>query len=188
MPNLSEIEKKIDETLASETPESLNNWLNKVSWISHNKKTDMKITVHTKIVLTIKTRKWGEFKFDMIHKDMDSQEFKDEFDMNYCLTVKHGIESIKFEEVEGKPEPLTPEQLKYIENPEFKSGDHVEISMEFYTEKDLISFGKYMVSKERKKRYKNHPEFPNNDRLKERLREVNHADLCNWKEKEGYDA
>ena len=49
-----------------------------------------------------------------------------------------------------------------------------------YKKKDLISFGNYLLSKERKKRFKQytHPFLT----VKERLLEVHHADIENWKE------
>lgn len=53
-----------------------------------------------------------------------------------------------------------------------------------YNEKDLVSFGNYLLSEERKISYKQNPNFPNEKRLEERLSEVSHADLCNWTEKQ----
>ena len=53
-----------------------------------------------------------------------------------------------------------------------------------YNEKDLVSFGNYLLSEERKISYKQNPNFPNEERLEERLSEVSHADLCNCTEKQ----
>lgn len=47
-----------------------------------------------------------------------------------------------------------------------------------YNEKDLISFGKYLLSKERKKLLKS---VPSSLSIKEKLKEVYHADIENWK-------
>ena len=49
----------------------------------------------------------------------------------------------------------------------------------YFTEEDLVSFGYYMVSKERRKFYESHPEF-DQDTVEDRLREVNDTDLANW--------
>ena len=43
----------------------------------------------------------------------------------------------------------------------------------------MISFGKYLLSKERKELYKNHPELGDKN-LEERLSEVNHSDVENF--------
>ena len=52
-----------------------------------------------------------------------------------------------------------------------------------YTTSDLVSFGNYMVSEERQKLYATHPDYPNREMLLERLSQVHHADIENWKEK-----
>ena len=51
----------------------------------------------------------------------------------------------------------------------------------FFTEEDLISFGKYLLSNERLESFKQNPEFTNDEMLAERLSEVHHADIENWK-------
>lgn len=53
----------------------------------------------------------------------------------------------------------------------------------FYDEKDLVSFGNYLLSEERREVFKNNPNFPNGELLEERLSEVHHADVENWKAK-----
>lgn len=53
----------------------------------------------------------------------------------------------------------------------------------FYTEADLVSFGKYLLSKERELSLRETNKVnPNAEPYEERCREVYHADLCNWKE------
>lgn len=48
-----------------------------------------------------------------------------------------------------------------------------------YTEADLVSFGRFMVSDERRKNFKKtKTSLP----LKDRLSDVHHADVCNWKD------
>lgn len=54
--------------------------------------------------------------------------------------------------------------------------DEVE---KLYTEDELVRFGRYLMSDERKQRFMNHPEF-GNDHLEERIREVQHADISNF--------
>ena len=49
----------------------------------------------------------------------------------------------------------------------------------FFTEEDLVSFGEYMVSDERREAYLNHPELKD-ENIEERLKSVNNADLANW--------
>lgn len=49
----------------------------------------------------------------------------------------------------------------------------------YFTEEDLISFGEYMVSEQRKKLFESHPD-PTNLSLEERLSVVHDADLSNW--------
>jgi len=51
----------------------------------------------------------------------------------------------------------------------------------YFTEKDMVLFGNYLLSQERRERFKQHPEFPNNELLEERLSQVHHADFENWK-------
>ena len=48
-------------------------------------------------------------------------------------------------------------------------------------EQDLISFGNYLLSEERKESFKANPQFPNDELLEERLSNVHHADIENWK-------
>lgn len=48
-----------------------------------------------------------------------------------------------------------------------------------YTQKDLVSFGLYLLSEEREKLLANHPDF-SSDSLSIRLRRVHDADLANW--------
>ena len=53
----------------------------------------------------------------------------------------------------------------------------------FYDEKDLVSFGNYLLSEERKELFKNNPNFPDGELLEERLSAVHLADFENWKAK-----
>lgn len=47
-----------------------------------------------------------------------------------------------------------------------------------YTESDLVSFGQFLLSPERKERFaQSDSEMP----LEDRLSDVHHADVCNWK-------
>lgn len=50
----------------------------------------------------------------------------------------------------------------------------------FYTEAELVTFGNYLLSKTRKKLYREHPDLEDKH-LSERLSQVNHADLENFK-------
>lgn len=52
--------------------------------------------------------------------------------------------------------------------------------MKKYSEKDLVEFGKYLLSKEREDRIKfmDFAELP----YDERFREVYHADIANWED------
>lgn len=52
----------------------------------------------------------------------------------------------------------------------------------YYEESDLVSFGKYLLSEKRDALIINNQEFENLEQLKERLKQVYHADLENWKE------
>lgn len=54
-----------------------------------------------------------------------------------------------------------------------------------YTEKELISFGNYLLTEDRKKLFQHMEGYPMSIILEERLKKVSDADLCNWKEKEG---
>lgn len=51
--------------------------------------------------------------------------------------------------------------------------------MTTYSKEDLVSFGNYMVSKQRRNLYETHPEA-NNISVDERLSNVHDADLANW--------
>lgn len=55
----------------------------------------------------------------------------------------------------------------------------------YYNKTDLIKFGNYLLSDERRKLIENHPEpaFP----LEQRLNNVNHADIENWMEAQKKD-
>jgi len=48
-----------------------------------------------------------------------------------------------------------------------------------YTKKDLVSFGLYLLSKERRDLFITHPEFTT-DTLQERLSRVHDSDISNW--------
>lgn len=48
----------------------------------------------------------------------------------------------------------------------------------FFTEKDLVSFGEYLLSQERTTMILEHPEFK--DRTADCLQSVYEADLANW--------
>lgn len=52
-----------------------------------------------------------------------------------------------------------------------------------YSKADLVGFGNYLLSKERKERYANHPEADKMPPLDDRLSMVNDADVANWKER-----
>lgn len=54
--------------------------------------------------------------------------------------------------------------------------------MELYTDKDMVAFGNYLLSWKRIARVISNPEFPDVDRLRERLSTVSHADFSNWLE------
>lgn len=49
----------------------------------------------------------------------------------------------------------------------------------FFTEEDLVSFGEYMMSDQRRKLYEEHPEI-SSENIEERLKSVHNADLANW--------
>ena len=48
-----------------------------------------------------------------------------------------------------------------------------------YTKSDLVTFGKYLLSREREKLIHSHPEFISK-REEDRFRQVHDADLSNW--------
>jgi len=52
----------------------------------------------------------------------------------------------------------------------------------FFEEKDMVSFGEYLLSDERKELILNHPEFEG--RTEEALKDVYEADLTNWSRKQ----
>lgn len=50
-----------------------------------------------------------------------------------------------------------------------------------FSEKDLISFGLYLLSKDREDLMSSHPEF-SSDTIEDRKRRVYDSDLSNWKQ------
>jgi len=50
----------------------------------------------------------------------------------------------------------------------------------YFNTKDIVSFGEYLLSEERKQMILNHPESENSD-IETRLKSVSHADIENWK-------
>jgi len=52
----------------------------------------------------------------------------------------------------------------------------------YYNGKDLVSFGTFLLSDERKERIINHPEAASMPPVEERLKMVHHADIENWLE------
>ena len=50
----------------------------------------------------------------------------------------------------------------------------------YYNKKDLVSFGNYLLSPHRRALFALHPDFKEND-LEERLSNVHHSDIENWK-------
>lgn len=48
----------------------------------------------------------------------------------------------------------------------------------YFTEDELVSFGYYIMSKQRKDFFSNHPDFKDN--VNERLQKVDSDDLANW--------
>lgn len=55
--------------------------------------------------------------------------------------------------------------------------------MKKFLRKDLVEFGNYLLSEERKKSFSENPNFPNGELLEERLSEVHHADVENFIER-----
>lgn len=49
----------------------------------------------------------------------------------------------------------------------------------YFNKRDLISFGNYLLSDERRELYKNHPELGDKN-LEERLLGVHKSDIDNW--------
>lgn len=56
---------------------------------------------------------------------------------------------------------------------------------EMYSHAQLVSFGKFLLSKERTNNLKANWKEGDSVLFEERLREVYHADICNWREKIG---
>lgn len=54
---------------------------------------------------------------------------------------------------------------------------------EAVTLEQLISFGEYLLSKERTEKIINHPDAAQLPPVEERLASVHHSDIENWKEK-----
>lgn len=50
----------------------------------------------------------------------------------------------------------------------------------YFNKTDLISFGEYLFSEQRRKAFKNAPQFPDELLLEERLSEVSHSDVENF--------
>ena len=50
----------------------------------------------------------------------------------------------------------------------------------YFNRKDLVRFGEYLLSEERRELYKQNPNFPNELLLEERLSEVSHSDIENF--------
>lgn len=50
----------------------------------------------------------------------------------------------------------------------------------YFNRKDLVSFGNYLLSNERRELYKSHPDADKMPPLEDRLASVNHADIENW--------
>lgn len=57
----------------------------------------------------------------------------------------------------------------------------------YFNRKDLVRFGEYLLSKERRELYKQNPNFPNELLLEERLSEVSHSDIENFIENQRKD-
>ena len=56
----------------------------------------------------------------------------------------------------------------------------IQFNATIFNTKDLVSFGNYLFSDERRLLYKNHPDFPNEELLEERLSQASHTDIQNW--------
>jgi len=54
----------------------------------------------------------------------------------------------------------------------------------YYTEEDLVKFGQFLLSEERTNRILTNYNEGDPVTKEERLREVYHADISNWKEKQ----
>jgi hypothetical protein len=50
----------------------------------------------------------------------------------------------------------------------------------YYNKKDLVSFGNYLLSPHRRALFASHPDLGEKN-LEERLSQVNHSDIENWK-------
>mgnify|MGYP001305634198 FL=1 len=57
----------------------------------------------------------------------------------------------------------------------------------YFNRKDLVKFGEYLLSEERRELYKQNPNFPNELLLEERLSEVSHSDIENFIENQRKD-
>ena len=53
-----------------------------------------------------------------------------------------------------------------------------------FTTENLVSFGNYLLSDERIDLFASHPEYKSLASLKQRLSQVHHSDIENWKIKE----
>lgn len=58
--------------------------------------------------------------------------------------------------------------------------DMKDLIMRSVTVEDLISFGNYLLSPERRALYEQNPMFPDGLMLEERLLQTSHADFENW--------
>lgn len=54
--------------------------------------------------------------------------------------------------------------------------------MEAFSRIDLVSFGNYLLSEERRQLFVQNPNFEKGELLEERLKHVHNADIENWKE------
>ncbi len=53
----------------------------------------------------------------------------------------------------------------------------------YFNKSDLVKFGEYLLSEERKNLIKSHPGFEPST-IEHRLKQVSHADVANWIEKQ----
>lgn len=53
------------------------------------------------------------------------------------------------------------------------------MEIHYFTKKEMVSFGNYLLSKERKESFENHPEL-GSENLEERLSQVHDSDVANW--------